>query len=406
MKACSPGRLDPLVNGSRRGKVRQACDTCAQRKLSCDSISPCTRCLSSGASCTYQRRTYGVSRPAPSTDTSTGDLPPSEPHVVVGTPSTSSREDVPFPFLLAFTSPAEHESTTILVTASKTQATSNGQAISAPLEPSALDFSFEYYGALFWDHENWASEFIDHSIPSFNGNVDQHSHSFTQKQVDTILETRLAQMCSQLGSTHAHILASNPYSRVSFDKSLAEQVFTTANLETFIQAHFQHLHQYYPIIHRPTFSPETVSLPLLVAIFLLGALAAPPTDSALSARRFYDIAEEYIFEHLAKQSSYNEHAEHVQSGYDFEVLQAAHMINIVQNGTNNVITRRRLRMKRHPSYIAALRSHGLFEHASEGSADTLDTVESKWHSFISKESRKRYEYHSEVYITNPDVEFK
>jgi len=46
-------------------------------------------------------------------------------------------------------------------------------------------------------------------------------------------------------------------------------------------------------------------------------------------------------------------------------------------------------MKRHPSYIAALRSHGLFEPASEGRADTLDTVESKWHSFISKESRKR-----------------
>ena len=118
----------------------------------------------------------------------------------------------------------------------------NAQAIGAPLEfPSATDFNFEYYGALFWDHENWVLDFIDHSIPSFNGNVDQHSHSFTRKQVDTILETRLAQMCSQLGSTHAHILATNPYSRVGFDKSLAEQVLTTANLETFIQAHFRHL---------------------------------------------------------------------------------------------------------------------------------------------------------------------
>lgn len=81
VKACSPGSIDPLVNGSRRGKVRQACDTCAQRKLSCDSVFPCTRCLSSGASCTYQRRTYGVSRPASSTDTSTRGLTPSEPHI-------------------------------------------------------------------------------------------------------------------------------------------------------------------------------------------------------------------------------------------------------------------------------------------------------------------------------------
>ncbi|KAH9204381.1 hypothetical protein DL95DRAFT_496564, partial [Leptodontidium sp. 2 PMI_412] len=146
---------------------------------------------------------------------------------------------------------------------------------------------------------------------------------------------------------------------------------------------------YYPIIHRPTFNCETVSLPLLLVIFLFGSLGCAPTDFTLSARKFFDVAEEYIFDHPTMQQLHHGYTNWAVSEAQIEVLQAALIIEIVQNGTNNVETRRRLRTRRHPRYIAALKSCGLFQAAGEVLEQTLESGQSKWKSFVSKEVRKR-----------------
>lgn len=65
------------------------------------------------------------------------------------------------------------------------------------------------------------------------------------------------------------------------------------------------------------------------------------------------------------------------------VLQAASIIEVVQNGTNNVETRRRLRIKRHPWYAAVLRSYGLFQVSGIDRLDDSITGQSKWQSFHS-----------------------
>lgn len=378
-KACSPGSVDPLVAEARRGKARQACDICAHRKLSCDTASPCSRCVSSKVTCTYERRHV---------DASTGEssLPAAAVVRSVGTASDSSRTKIPIQFLLAFTTPAEHEATTTLVTASRNEFT--GLAMSTPMESqSTFELNFEYYGAPFWDQDNWVTEFVAPSKQDFQHNAGQNGLLSTHRRVETATENRLAQMCLELASTHEFLLVHNPNSPIPFDKRLAEQVFTEKNLENSVQAYFSQLHQYYPILHPPSFDREAVSLSLLLAVFLFGSLASAPTDSTLSARKFCDIAEEYIFNHHTIQQLYNGQADWVWSEERIEVLQAALIIEIVQNGTNNEETRRRLRLRRHPWYVALLRSCGLFHDAGEAHASY--TGQSKRQSFIAKETRTR-----------------
>ncbi|KAF7906168.1 hypothetical protein EAF00_000447 [Botryotinia globosa] len=155
-------------------------------------------------------------------------------------------------------------------------------------------------------------------------------------------------------------IADNSDYHDDFEESLAD-IFTTTNFETFVQTYFLQLHQFYPIVHRPTFDYETACLPLLLAIFLFGSLCSAPSDSTLSARKVFDVAEEYIFNHPTMQQLHHSNSTCVSPEETIGVLQAAFIIEVVQKGTNNVETRKRLRIKRHLLYIAALRSYGLFQ---------------------------------------------
>lgn len=225
VKACSPAGVDTLlaVPPSRRGKARQACDICAKRKLSCDTAFPCTRCVSSKAICTYERRNLSTSPSVSASvvDASIGDSGLSAapaPAGSVRTASDTSRGKIPIHFILAFTAPAEHEATRTLVTASRNQ--SVGQVVSAPLvSPSAFEYNFECYGALFWDQENWTADFIDYSNQDFLEDAEQRP-STTQSRIDTVIANQLVNLCLQLASTHSLLLTNGPNSHVEFDKML------------------------------------------------------------------------------------------------------------------------------------------------------------------------------------------
>ncbi|TGO07850.1 hypothetical protein BTUL_0242g00150 [Botrytis tulipae] len=334
--------------------------------MSSDTTLPCIRCVTSNVECTYQRRIF----PDP--------IPPNDPPLDNPSPagnmeasSDATRRKIPIQFLLSFTTPVEHEATTALISASRDQLIE--QAASTHLVSSSTsEFNFGAYDALFWDQEDWTPDLVHYLNQEFHDDTHRNRKSSTQGQASSVIEIRLAQMCQQLVFTQRILLADNPDYYDDFEESLAE-IFTTTNLETFVQAYFLQLHQFYPIVHRPTFDCETACLPLLLAIFLFGSLCSAPSYYTLSARKVFDVAEEYIFNHPTMQQLHHSNITCVAPEETIGVLQAAFIIEVVQNGTNNVWKQG-----------DALESKGIHD-----SLDDSITGQSKWQSFYSQEIRTR-----------------
>ncbi|KJX93131.1 hypothetical protein TI39_contig4389g00005 [Zymoseptoria brevis] len=237
---------------------------------------------------------------------------------------------VPISFLLAFTAPAEHRATATLLVADDGQHVESIPDDEILDVPPASSFSLEYFDAMFWDQQSWATEFLDFTSYAPE-DVNTVSYPTPQSRADAVLDDRLAQLRQQLASAHTSLSAKDPTLGAHFDQRLAEQVFTARNLERSVQTYFRLLNPFYPFIHRPSFDCETVSLYLLLAIFLFGCLALPSTELNSFARTVFDIAEEHIFDAPTLQ-----HLHDGTTSYeDVEVLQAALVIEIIQNGTND-----------------------------------------------------------------------
>jgi hypothetical protein len=193
-------------------------------------------------------------------------------------------------------------------------------------------------------------------------------------------------------------ISNNTSNSVFYDHSLATQIFTRANRDSFISAYFRNVHKYLPMVHRPTFAVEALAStpasapPLVLAIFLCGALYAPPRDSALAVPRFFPIAEEYIFRELERllrlvlqaQSGRRESsptakdAEGGQRTTDvdmalYHTLQAAMLVQGAQFMLNNPAARSRSFKARRVVLVDAVRKLGLTRarHAQEVMADGM-----------------------------------
>ncbi|KAF5004387.1 hypothetical protein FDECE_9107 [Fusarium decemcellulare] len=204
-----------------------------------------------------------------------------------------------------------------------------------------------------------------------------------------VLAQRASEMVIQLSMTYGLVMQEDPVSRVKFDIVAARSLFTEINLRQFVRAYFHQIHWYNPIIHRGTFDIETVSLPLLISIFLFGTLCCPSHDTALSARDFFDIAEEFIFRHPTFRRLLEDRSPRGNTVEDIQLLQAAYTIEIVQNGSNDTNTRRRLRLVRHPSLVAAMRISGLFGAKRKSSPQLSMYAVSDWQAFVLDETRVR-----------------
>jgi hypothetical protein len=136
-----------------------------------------------------------------------------------------------------------------------------------------------------------------------------------------------------------------------FPIDLAHAVFTGNNIVQYVSAFFAYFHPHTPFIHRPSFNIDTVSLPLLLAISLLGSVFAAPQDDALSARYFFDLGEEYVFGLLHQIGTLDNYADDER----IQILQASVLMHALQMDSNNDDVRLRIRTHRFPAIVAALR---------------------------------------------------
>lgn len=271
-------------------------------------------------------------------------------------PKVDSRSDthsswrIPVKFLLDFTDPGAATTTEKFTDKSTPEPTDD------IIYPS-LDAELAVFN-LFFDPGSWLigmSEFqpelleVPVTCPSeFPGGISK-------------LETRMQHVIAELSRTHETMRNQGPRYQEPFKYALAESVFTAGNAQNFIWACFNTIHQHNPVIHRPTFDCEIASTPLLLSVVLFGSMYLPQSGPATSARQFFDLAEEYIFQHSTFRRLFDRLSPEDLSGEEIEILQAAVTIEAVQDSINSKLTRRRIRVERHPRLIAIARSTGLFQ---------------------------------------------
>lgn len=372
---------------SRRGKKRKSCDRCSQRKLSCDGAAPCTRCSSAELECTYRRLTVAASSSLVPGREDAHSHRANGANAVSGFSGSSSHDTrIPINFLLGFTDPSPYGTSAAVMAADAEHFYLQDETESLSLQPypnsdlllgdGLLCDQGDFFPTLF--------EFSAHDLAE----ECPLSQDFSQSGRQAVLAERTSEMITQLSLTHNSMENRDRKAPVHFNKGLAESVFTETNLTHFVCTYFQRLHPYVPILHRPTFDLETAPLPLLMAVFLFGSLCCAPQDASLSAREYFDLAEEYVFGH----PTLNHVLEVCSSGEDspeeIEILQAALIIEIIQNGSSNSCTRGRLRLERHPRLVSAVRVSTLFRAKRRFPLHKLAGV--NWKSFINDEIRLRY----------------
>ena len=72
-------------------------------------------------------------------------------------------------------------------------------------------------------------------------------------------------------------------------------LLTTARIRKFVSLYFKYWHPSCPIIHIPSFDPESTSLPLLASVVFMGAMYSNDEMEVCVAKRILDFAELFIF---------------------------------------------------------------------------------------------------------------
>ncbi|KAJ5650279.1 uncharacterized protein N7484_004002 [Penicillium longicatenatum] len=138
-------------------------------------------------------------------------------------------------------------------------------------------------------------------------------------------------------------------------------LFEISNISAFISAFFQSLHWHLPVIHFPTFDPGNISNPLLLAIFLSGATYTTPLDGATLSPWIFDVAEEYIFRKILNLTTTPSSKDPTHILPTVHLVQAALIMEMLQFGRDDMQTRRRIRIMRHPCLVSTIRSLGIFQ---------------------------------------------
>jgi hypothetical protein len=178
-------------------------------------------------------------------------------------------------------------------------------------------------------------------------------------------------------SPHLFLLSAS-----QFPVHLARVVFTADNIIKYVSAFFNSFHPHTPFLHRPSFDIETASSPSLFAISLLGSVFCTPQDDALSARCFFDLGEEYVFDLLREVITHGNRS----SDESIQIVQAAVLMHALQVNSNDESVRHRIRVHRFPEIVAAVRRLGLFGYVRTSLCGLGD-----WQQFIDDEIRIRCE---------------
>ena len=196
-----------------------------------------------------------------------------------------------------------------------------------------------------------------------------------------MVEQCAAALVALLRAQHDSTPLASSFPADNFRMNLAKAVFLGNNLVEYISAFFHFFHPHTPFIHRPSFDVSKVSLHSLLAVVLVGSIFCTPQDDALSARYFFGLAEEYVFERLREVIIHGKNSIEADS---IDIVQAAVLVHALQVNSNHGGVRLRVRANRFPEIVAAMRRLGLFSAVRTKSSDGWT-----WKQFILDEVKIR-----------------
>lgn len=361
---CARKKNQPLPAAAKPGRKKQSCDECSYAKVACDKKAPCSRCCSLRRQCSFGRQ----------------NTSPSCATIALASrksPRKSSRGENPFFFLLHLTDPSVKRDRLAIAETAGSSIRRNLETLNSTLEDALLPDSNHFRTVLdgfqaidYFPQPSVADEFL---VADY-----VFDDCFSSK-----LSHQLHQLTVEIVQTSESMTVNNDGQRKAFETADLASIFTISNLSAFISAFFHSLHWHLPVVHFPTFDPGQVSNPLLLAIFLAGA-------KYTNTRGEYDIppgllcvAEEHIFRQVANLSTTQLPTDPTNLGPAVEIIQAALIIEMLQFAQDDVQTRRRIRVVRHPCLVSIIRSLGFFNLKRRLALKVCD--ETTWRELISEE---------------------
>lgn len=219
---------------------------------------------------------------------------------------------------------------------------------------------------------DWAA--IQETFQSFNhGPFDAHYHQWHEpvgemQPLDTIWtvgQDATYTSCDYTTSPEAHNAVSSAVSQALLRtvpqltqdiklqhrlNSDAQFLISPRKIVKFISLYFKLWHPNGPIMHQPTFDPETVQLPLLMSVIFMGSMYAVDERELKVAKNLLDLAELYVFSSdiFTPEAEMRRALDGTQTPADlesdwavFQHFQGGYLMSVVQHWAGNRLARKR-----------------------------------------------------------------
>lgn len=324
----------------RRGRRRQACDSCAKLKTSCDLDWPCANCLFSDKTCSYlriqaEKQHDIIPKSRSGSELTTSQLPSQE---------DKDSHKISIPFLLNWASPYRgltdtFERSNDIVVGNESVRVDSGSGILGEIEGTTDTDARELCTSIH-SHNGLQDEWLprwsipddlsldsrtldagadmsllpiyDLDITSFSPTMflplqetQQSPQSLIrasqQAEIEFVVTFDLtgrdlpAEFAESLTKLTLSLPRDHPEHAPSINLALGMMMMTQSNIERFLGLYFRHWNRHSPVVHRRTFDVADTSLALVLVMTLTGALFSLIPDEVSGAQSMLDLAEEFAF---------------------------------------------------------------------------------------------------------------
>ncbi|KAJ4991812.1 hypothetical protein SVAN01_02662 [Stagonosporopsis vannaccii] len=388
-----PAQLPP-------GRRRRACDRCAANKQGCDQKVPCGNCATRSETCSYVRASSisfswnDISNPLDVetwnfqfTPTTLGRFP-----AVLSTKRNEQRLRIDYGCRSQDTSDRPHSRTChfqidFIIRLANSSGLYHVFNYSSPDEHAQSMIESSLFESLIdWQETPW----LDTDLESFDDRSDPSAIP-TSLMASWISHPLFSQSASLWGAIQENPLFTSsipaaPDAQSTQDCSYIE-FFNPFNLEKYLRLFWGQWSLHCPIIHKPSFDIKDTPTFMILVMVLIGCLMSNNTEDASNARKWLEVAEWTVFQHMSLWSTFAQ-----SSGEDFvalsrdklRLLQSALLVCTVQRWEGLKESKERIRDQRFPAVVAAARDLG-FDRATHSTDLDLDQKYIDWPRYILTE---------------------
>jgi hypothetical protein len=136
------------------------------------------------------------------------------------------------------------------------------------------------------------------------------------------------------------------------DLDSAIELIAPSEIEACIDLFFRYYHRHCPILHKPSFRPLAVPMPLLLAVMALGGMYYQDPDKVAWIRKLLNLIETYIYGLPGLRDEQEDGLDLSQAADDdilhqqFQTFQGAYLIIVAQYFSGGITARWRVRQQR------------------------------------------------------------